>query len=655
MASNTSVTSSPKLYDDKSNIMSSDRASTDRNENICVQTGEEFSTEFLRHPGGLRRIAVTTEVDYIQTSNAAFNYNQNCQQVYKDLEGIQGLRRKDSEYSSDVPDFVSGVVCPTEVDNYPDYFSRFNWQYDSNGQKWGHLSDVTYLDQVTTGQTVPPLSVMESSQSYHPNSSGVTEGTFTSKMKFLCSFGGRILPRPNDGKLRYVGGETRIISIKKNLTWEELARKTAAICNQPHTIRYQLPGEDLDALISVCSDEDLHHMIDEYYELERNGGSQRLRLFLVSSSEPQSPSSLEGRTPRQSDTDYQYVFAVNNMLDVNQNCSGQSLASQTNLLRNASDYSLSFHRDLPISSHAFENKDYTPSSPNIGGIFSHPAAQFLANPLMPSRSFNHSPPLSPHQVQQGNPKNSHLQFFLETSCYDHRNEGINRFIADTHPDGNSYYMDASSYHNNHPHVPLPLMNQHNHKQHLLESSLSNKSCQKHHRSPSEDFIPQRLHHQYTMSPDRPKFKERTLSDSQLQGQDEKYSTFLKGLVPQALCNSGREKSPSLALSTSSQESLMQWQERANGKCQVTKHVNQTTSRTENFKENLELSQEKSKWMGKYSESSNQERNNERNVEVTAHNAPIVDNSLPHLNNFPSVCPPEKDLVSSGDSLFFYQL
>ena len=43
-------------------------------------------------------------------------------------------------------------------------------------------------------------------------------------------------------------------------------RKTSAICNQPHTIKYQLPGEGLDALISVCSDEDLHHMIEEYQE-----------------------------------------------------------------------------------------------------------------------------------------------------------------------------------------------------------------------------------------------------------------------------------------------------------------------------------------------------------------------------------------------------
>ncbi|KAI5421207.1 hypothetical protein KIW84_044877 [Lathyrus oleraceus] len=66
---------------------------------------------------------------------------------------------------------------------------------------------------------------------------------------------------------------------EKNITHEELTRETSDICNQTHTIKYQLPGEDLDALISVCSDEDLHHMIEEYEELERGGGSQRLRIL----------------------------------------------------------------------------------------------------------------------------------------------------------------------------------------------------------------------------------------------------------------------------------------------------------------------------------------------------------------------------------------
>ncbi|KAE8677689.1 Detected protein of unknown function [Hibiscus syriacus] len=460
----------------KEMVDSSDRGSTDGDtDNICVQTGEEFSTEFLKHTGALRRIAVTMDADYSRSRLAGFNNNQNCHQVYKDLKGIPEFRRKESEYGSNVPNYGLGTgrSCPTEVESYHDHFSRYKWLIGgSDGQNFVQHSEASYIDPLSPWPTVSPLCVVESSQLSHSNSGGFTEGTFVSKMKFLCSFGGRILPRPNDGKLRYVGGETRIISIKKNLTYEELARKTAAICNQPHTIKYQLPGEDLDALISVCSDEDLQHMIEEYHELERNGGYQRLRLFLVSLNEHESPGSFEGRnTPRQHDIDYQYIFAVNGMLDA----SGQNLASQANQFGNASDYSHSFHTDSPTSAHGFENKDYSPSSPNTSRMFSHPAAKFLTNLQIPSRSFNYSPPLSPGQGKQGNPSKSNLQYVVDTSCFDHSNEGINRYVMETHPGGNSYYMDATSYHNNHPHIPLPFMNHQNHNQHLLESILSNKS------------------------------------------------------------------------------------------------------------------------------------------------------------------------------------
>lgn len=39
------------------------------------------------------------------------------------------------------------------------------------------------------------------------------------KVKFLCSHGGKILPRPGDGSLKYVGGETRVISISRDASF----------------------------------------------------------------------------------------------------------------------------------------------------------------------------------------------------------------------------------------------------------------------------------------------------------------------------------------------------------------------------------------------------------------------------------------------------
>lgn len=37
------------------------------------------------------------------------------------------------------------------------------------------------------------------------------------RIKILCSFGGRIVPRPQDGVLKYVGGETRVLAVPRSI------------------------------------------------------------------------------------------------------------------------------------------------------------------------------------------------------------------------------------------------------------------------------------------------------------------------------------------------------------------------------------------------------------------------------------------------------
>ncbi|KAJ7957477.1 Phox/Bem1p [Quillaja saponaria] len=102
------------------------------------------------------------------------------------------------------------------------------------------------------------------------------------KVKFLCSFGGKILPRPSDGMLRYVGGQTRIISVKRDVSFSELVQKMVNTYGQPVVIKYQLPDEDLDALVSVSCPDDLDNMMDEYEKLiERStDGSSKLRRYV---------------------------------------------------------------------------------------------------------------------------------------------------------------------------------------------------------------------------------------------------------------------------------------------------------------------------------------------------------------------------------------
>lgn len=106
------------------------------------------------------------------------------------------------------------------------------------------------------------------------------------KLRLMCSYGGHIIPRPHDKTLCYVGGETRIVVAERNASLPDLiARLSHTLLNgRKFTLKYQLPNEDLDSLISVANDDDLENMIDEYDRIAANNGNSistsRIRLFL---------------------------------------------------------------------------------------------------------------------------------------------------------------------------------------------------------------------------------------------------------------------------------------------------------------------------------------------------------------------------------------
>ncbi|KVI01875.1 uncharacterized protein LOC112500631 [Cynara cardunculus var. scolymus] len=127
------------------------------------------------------------------------------------------------------------------------------------------------------------------------------------KVKLMCSYGGKIHPRPHDNQLSYVGGETKILAVDRFVKFAAVNAKLTALCDGEVCFKYQLPGEDLDALISVTNDDDLEHMMHEYDRLNRASPSPaRLRLFLFPLS-GQSPAltpvhsfgSTEGRSERE--------------------------------------------------------------------------------------------------------------------------------------------------------------------------------------------------------------------------------------------------------------------------------------------------------------------------------------------------------------------
>lgn len=224
--------------------------------NYSIRTGEEFALEFMRD-------RVNPKMPFVPYSTNDPTHNTG----YLELKGILGISHTGSETGSDI--------------SMLNTIERTSKELENNTR--GAIHDYA-------------------SSSASDNSS---------KIKILCSFGGKILPRPSDGKLRYVGGNTRIIRIKRDIFWQELRQKTIEIYIETYAIKYQLPGEDLDALVSVSSDEDVQNMMEECNVLGIGEGSQKLRLFLFSLSDLDDSNSAHASSG--GDSEFQFVVAVNGM------------------------------------------------------------------------------------------------------------------------------------------------------------------------------------------------------------------------------------------------------------------------------------------------------------------------------------------------------
>ena len=109
-------------------------------------------------------------------------------------------------------------------------------------------------------------------------------------IKFLCTYGGKILPRHIDGTLRYAGGLTRVLAVDRSISFiglcalpfsdsifvnlfgflwiinqfffllllvTELMVKLGEFYGLSVNLRCQLPTSDLETLISITSDDRL--------------------------------------------------------------------------------------------------------------------------------------------------------------------------------------------------------------------------------------------------------------------------------------------------------------------------------------------------------------------------------------------------------------
>ncbi|XP_009145918.1 uncharacterized protein LOC103869592 [Brassica rapa] len=105
------------------------------------------------------------------------------------------------------------------------------------------------------------------------------------KLRLMCSFGGHIMPRPHDMALTYSSGETRLVVVDRRSSLASLRSRlsTMLLNGRSFTLKYQLPNEDLDSLVTITTDEDLENMIEEYDRATSSAttrATHRIRLFL---------------------------------------------------------------------------------------------------------------------------------------------------------------------------------------------------------------------------------------------------------------------------------------------------------------------------------------------------------------------------------------
>ncbi|KAG5598133.1 hypothetical protein H5410_039365 [Solanum commersonii] len=246
--------------------------------NFSLQTGEEFVLEFMRDH-------VNPGKNYVPSTSGDPSFPQG----HLELKGISHTVCEDG----------SDTSMLAMVEKGPKEFEKHNSSLHD---------DKNYNGSVVSVQQVS--SDYNSFGSLMYTSSGICDDSVAT-LKAMCSFGGKILPRPSDGKLRYVGGETRVIRIRKDITWKVLWHKAIAIYDLTHIVKYQLPGEDFDALVTVSCDEDLQNMLEECNVLEDGDTSKKLRIFLFSISDlDDAHSSL---TNLDADSEFQYVVAINGL------------------------------------------------------------------------------------------------------------------------------------------------------------------------------------------------------------------------------------------------------------------------------------------------------------------------------------------------------
>ncbi|XP_027097017.1 uncharacterized protein [Coffea arabica] len=204
----------------------------------------------------------------------------------------------------------------------------------------------------------------------HPTSAA----TAAAKLRLMCSYGGHIVPRPHDKSLCYVGGDTRIILVDRQTTLSDLCLRLSKtlLSGKSFSLKYQLPNEDLDSLISVTTDEDLENMVDEYDRLNSSANpaskTSRLRLFIFSCNlDSETSSSIESLLENSSKSSEWFLNALNWNTTASCKVRGFSETSSINCLLGLDDAAASVENHSAVKDVSDAQLDASLSGKSEGG------------------------------------------------------------------------------------------------------------------------------------------------------------------------------------------------------------------------------------------------------------------------------------------------
>ncbi|KAM1696180.1 hypothetical protein ACFXTN_027736 [Malus domestica] len=63
----------------------------------------------------------------------------------------------------------------------------------------------------------------------------------------MCNYGGKIEPRPHNHQLAYVGGDTKILTVDRNIKLSVIIFKLSSICDTPNDANGSSPTTQITA------------------------------------------------------------------------------------------------------------------------------------------------------------------------------------------------------------------------------------------------------------------------------------------------------------------------------------------------------------------------------------------------------------------------